>query len=496
MKSAPDDSAPPPPESLKGRVARGGIATALGTGLRSLIDLGATLVIVRLISPEAFGWVAMVVAITGLIDMFKDMGLATVTIQSPTISDGQLSVLFWLNVGLGAALTLLTAALAPALAWIYGEPTLVDITLALSLSMLIGSVAIQPLALLRRRLQFERVVMVEFAATAVGAMSVVSGALAGLGVWALVLRQLLRPLTLAVAATLAAGRWPGLPRRAPVRELLAAGGRLTGFQVTNYIERNLDNALIGRFSGAFDLGCYTRAYDLLRLPLSQIGGPAASIALPALSRLISEGARYREAYLKILRSILLLTVPIYLFLVICADWIIPLAFGPQWDRAIPMFRWLGVALLVKPISYTTGWLFISQGRMRELLRWGLLATGIAAASFVVGLPWGAVGVAAAYSLTDVLIRAPILFYWVGRSGPVRTGDLLRAGLPIALSAALVAPSLLGLRAWLPETTPLWASCLAGAVVTLLLTVLGMSVVPGGRRTFTDAIDLFRRKRTP
>ena len=258
MNAASNDSTPPPPpESLKGRVARGGIATALGTGLRSLIDLGATLVIVRIISPEAFGWVAMVVAITGLIDMFKDMGLATVTIQAPKITDAQLSVLYWLNVGIGAGLMSITAALAPALAWLYDEPSLVDITLALSLSMLLGSFAIQPVALLRRKLQFERVVLVEFAATAVAAGTVITAALAGLGVWALVLRQLSRSLTLAVAATLAARRWPGLPRRTAVRELLAAGGRLTGFQVTNYIERNLDNALIGRFSGAFDLGCYT-----------------------------------------------------------------------------------------------------------------------------------------------------------------------------------------------------------------------------------------------
>jgi len=82
------------------------------------------------------------------------------------------------------------------------------------------------------------------------------------------------------------------PRNASLRELLQMGRHVTGFQVANYVERNLDNVLIGRFVGALQLGCYARAYDLLRLPLQQIADPAGTVAMPTLSRLISEPERY------------------------------------------------------------------------------------------------------------------------------------------------------------------------------------------------------------
>jgi PST family polysaccharide transporter len=218
------------------------------------------------------------------------------------------------------------------------------------------------------------------------------------------------------------------------------------------------------------------------------------VALPALCRLISgDPERYRDAYLRVLRSLLLVTIPVYVFLISYADLIVPLAFGEQWLRAIPMFQWLGLALLVKPIAYTTGWLFISQGRMQELLRWGALAVLLAAASFVAGLPWGATGVAAAYTLVDVFIRAPILFWWVGRSGPVKSLDLLKAAAPIGAASILVALCLYAARWLIPAETAAWLVCLAGVFLTLLVSVGAMTVVPGGRRTFTDAIKLFRQR---
>ncbi len=480
-------------DSLKSSVMRGGRAVGIATGLRSLIDLGATLTVARLLTPREFGLVGMVVAITGFVDLFKDLGLATVTIQRENISEEQLSALFWLNAASGFGLMVLTAAVAPLVSWGYGEPTLLNITLALSLPLFLSGISVQHQALLRRELRFQRLAVVQIVGTLVGVVVVIVAALAGLGLWALVLRQVCSQLASAVAAWLCVRWWPGWPKRADVRSLVGMGGHVTGFQVTNYIERNLDDVLIGRFAGATELGCYSRAYELLRLPLQQLGEPAGTVALPTLSRLNHDPARYREAYLRIAQPLLLVTIPLCPLLLFSADWIVSIAFGSQWKETVVMFQWLGVSLLVKPISYSCGWLFVSQGRTQELWRWGVVATALAVASFLVGLPWGAVGVAASYGILDLLVRAPLLFYWIGRRGPVKTRDLVDLALPAWACAAAIAVALLGLRYVLSSAVPAPVGLL---LATLLSVAVGgglMLAFPSTRTALRDMAELFGRK---
>lgn len=480
--------------AIRSRVARGGLAVGASTIVRSLLEFSATLVTARLLTPNDFGLVGMVLAIVGFVDMFKDLGLATITVQREHLSRDELSGLFWLTAALGTGLALLTAAAAPLISWGYAQPALTKITLALSSCLFLSALSVQHQALLRRELKFERLAIVQSIGTLASVVTVIGGALAGLGVWALVLKQIAGPLASGVGAWIAMRWQPGVPRRTGLRELMRMGSHVTGFQVANYVERNLDNVLIGRFAGALDLGCYARAYDLLRLPLQQVADPAGTVALPTLSRLAADPPRYRDAYLRMARSVLLFTIPLTPFLVICGDWLIELAFGNQWLPAIPMFRALGMGLLVKPLSFTLGWLLVSQGRTRELFRWGILATTIAVISFAVGLRWGAVGVAASYCATDTLLRTPVLIHLVGRQGPVTVGDLVRLLMQPWLCAASVAGALLVLRHFGGGGMRPALGCALGALTTLGVTWAVTWATPGGRSSVRDLIALFGRKK--
>src|SRR5438046_8051456 len=119
-----------------------------------------------------------------------------------------------------------------------------------------------------------------------------------------------------VAGVWTACKWrPGLPTRgAGVRSMLAYGGNLTGFNVMTFFARNTDNALIGKFWGAYQLGVYSRAYQLLLMPMSQINNPLVAVAVPALSRLTDSPERYRAAYLKIVEKIAMITMPGIVFM--------------------------------------------------------------------------------------------------------------------------------------------------------------------------------------
>jgi PST family polysaccharide transporter len=196
--------------------------------------------------------------------------------------------------------------------------------------------------------------------------------------------------------------------------------------------------------------------------------------MPALGRLRNEPDRYRAVYLRVLEKIALVTMPGVALLIATSDWVIRLVLGPGWEGAAVIFTYLGIAALVQPASNTTGWLFVSQERGRDMFRWGLISTGISVLAILAGLPWGAVGVAAAYAVTDLIVKTPFLFWFVGRSGPVRSGDFYRSLSAPALAAGATLGSVLLLRHWIsfgrPLTGLLVATSLAAAASLTVLFV--------------------------
>jgi O-antigen/teichoic acid export membrane protein len=129
------------------RTARGGAITIFSQGTKFFLSMVGTVILARLLTPEDYGLVGMVAVVTGFIAIFKDLGLSVATIQKAEINNQQISTLFWINISLSAAIMLFTAAIAPAIAWFYGEPKLTAITIAYAAGFLFGGIAVQHEAL-------------------------------------------------------------------------------------------------------------------------------------------------------------------------------------------------------------------------------------------------------------------------------------------------------------------------------------------------------------
>jgi len=479
---------------LKGRALRGGAAALSGQIVQFAIQTVSTVALARLLTPSAFGLVAMVSAVTGFLAIFQSLGLSQATIQKPDINQDEVSALFWINVAVSFALALVVVALAPVLALFYHQPRLADITVVLSLGFVFGGLGIQHQAILQRQMRFTTLAAINVASYSAGVAVAVAMALEGAGYWALVALPLV-PNAATTAAWWVACRWrPGRPRRtAGLRDLLAFGGYLTGFNMVNYFARNLDNVLIGWRWGPAPLGLYSRAYSLLLMPLQQISAPISSVAVPTLSRLQDDPDRYRRAYRQVLEKLTLLTGPLVAFLIGTSGWIIAVVLGPQWHDAAGIFTWLGIAAVVQPIANTTGWLFITQHRGREYFTWGVIGSAMTVASFVIGLPHGPVGVAAAYAVSGLLVRTPVLIWYVGRRGPVSARDIVAASLRPSLMALAVLAAILTLRLGFPGLRPVPGLALAAAVSgAIVVPVLAFSRL--GRDTVADIRYLIGRRK--
>jgi PST family polysaccharide transporter len=462
---------------LGGRSARGGAVTMASQGIKFFTGMAATVVLARLLTPQDYGLIGMVAVVMGFISIFKDMGLSAATIQKEEINRDQISTLFWINVAVSILLMVLTAVLARAVAWFYGDTRLALITLCLSTGFLFGGLTVQHEALLRRQMRFTALAAIEILSVLVG--------LVVAHYWALVINQLVQGLSYAIGIWLVCGWRPGRPAAySGVRSMFAFGRNLTGFHIVNYFARNLDNMLIGKFWGSSQLGLYAKAYQLLLLPIDQINSPIAAVAIPALSRLTDSPERYRKAYLRILEKIAMVTMPGMAFMIATSDWIVSLVLGPKWAAVSRIFALLAVAGLVQPILNTAGWLYITQGRTHHMFQFGLIGSTIIIVSIVAGLPWGPTGVALTYSLTFLFIMTPLVFWYAGREGPVRSHDFYRTVAPFACASLFSLLVSLGFRRWSGIHNPVLglSACLpisAGAAL------LALMVIPAGKSAILD-----------
>ena len=479
-------------DNMKGHSVRGGAATLAAQGISFALRVGSTAVLARVLTPADFGLIAMVIAVIGFADLFRDFGLSIATIQREQITHDQVSSLFWINVALSAFLLLVMSAFAPVTAWFYGEPELVGITIALSSTFLIGGLAVQHQALLRRQMRFVSLAVIQVSSFAVGVLMGIAAALTGIGYWALVVMHVAQSATY-TAIVWYMTRWvPGPPRlRSGIQSMVTFGGNVTGFHFSNYFARNTDKILIGWYWGALSLGLYSRAHALVLLPLLYLNGPVSAVTVPALSRLQSSPSRWANYYLQAISGVMLCAAPLIAFLLVSANDIILFVLGPQWQDAVGIFRWLSISALAQVLCNSTTWLYTSLGHGRRMLGWGLATSLICVLAFIIGLPFGTTSMAAIYSVAFLLLTWPSVVYACSGTS-LRPTAVVKAITPQVTSAILAAAFTFLCRSYfLPELRGF--SAIAFATCTFLpVYVGGVACFPNVRNLASAFMSSFGR----
>ena len=298
-------------KDLKQKTIQGGLARLGAQGLNFALRLGSLMVLGRLLGPKDYGLVGMVTAFTGVLGLFRDFGLSSAAVQRATVTEEQISTLFWINILVGALLALLTAAMAPAMAAFYHEPQLIPVTAVIGLGFLFNAAGVQHSVLLQRQMRFTTLAVISTISLIVGTALAIAGAKAGYGYWALVAMTVTSPLVATIGFWLAAGWVPGMPRRRTgVRSMMRFGGTVTLNGLLAYLAYNAEKILIGRFWGADAIGIYGRAYQIVNIPTDNLNSAVGELAFSALSRLQDDLNRLKSYFLKGYSLVLGLTLPI------------------------------------------------------------------------------------------------------------------------------------------------------------------------------------------
>jgi O-antigen/teichoic acid export membrane protein len=432
-------------------------------------QLLAVIVLARLLPPADFGLVAMATVVTGFANLFRDMGSAAAIIQRRDPNPQLLDSLFWLNLVFGFGTALLLWLIAPLVALGFSEPRLKEVLWLLLLIFPLTSIGVVHQALLERASHFRPLAIIESSAAIIGLFGAVLAAQAGWGAFSLVLQNLLAVLITSTGVWLVSKWRPHFNwNTSEILGVLGFGGNLVGFNVFNYLIRNMDNLLIGRFLGSTDLGYYSTAYRLMLWPLQNISSVVGRALFPVFSRLQVDRGRLASAYIRATAATTLITAPMMFGFFVLREPFVMVALGERWLPMAEVLAWLVPVGLLQSVGTTVGSLYLATGRTDVMFKWGVGAGLLVIPAFAIGLHWGITGVAAAYFFVSLLLFLP------GLAIPFRLVDLqlstvLWKLVPALATAFFMALLLFALNAAWPVDT----DRVGQTVRLVLLTVIGI-----------------------
>jgi PST family polysaccharide transporter len=486
-----------PSAGLRRAAVRGAGATVFAAGISFAVQLGAMVVLARLLTPADFGVVAMVTTFSLLLESFGMAGFTDAILQKEDVTHGMASNLFWINIAGAIILASGFAAAGGLLANFYHDALVRGVAEAMAGVIVINSLATVPTALLQRGMRFGTASSISVAARIAQVTASIALALTGWGFWALVAGYFASRVT-RVAGAFGACRWlPGWPGRATgTGESLAFGLKIYARYAMGYGVNNTDNLLVGWRFSASALGFYKKAYDIFVLPANQLTAPVWSVVITTLSRVRQDTAQYRRYLLGAIGVVAFAGMGTGADFTLVGRDLVRFLLGPQWSEAGRILQFFGPGIGVMLLYAATGWIHVSIGRPDRWLRWGVVELLLTTGLFIAALPFGPRGVAAAWTVAYFLLAIPG-FWYAGKPINLRAGTVLSAvwryfaASVVALGAAHFIARSLAWFAAAPGAFGALERAVWGTVVFAALYAAAVIALHGGLAPFRQLGSLIR-----
>jgi polysaccharide transporter, PST family len=476
-----------------------GVIFIAARGANIFVQLASTILLARILSPHDFGLVAMVVALVGFAPMLIDLGTSEASTQKTHITEADISALFWLNIAISVVLTVALVGGSTAVAAFFGEPALTGIALALSATFILTALSTQHYALMRRAMQFRHIATIDISTNLIGTIVSVAMALTGWGYWSLVAKPVVTGALTAIFVWISCGWVPGRPRfSSNVRELVGFGLGVTGFTMTDYLAKSADRLAIGYFLGAGPLGYFQNAFTIYSNLLSILTEPLHNIAASSLSKLRHDMDELKRSWTTALSSLNFFSAPAFAILAVTGQDFVVLLLGQKWAPAGPLLCIFAVRGIAHCVERTMGWLHVASGRADRWMWWGVYSAVFQLLAVAVGLWFGVVGVALAYTVAMFALFVPALVY-AGHPVGIKARDVLQAVGPQTVAALFAAAVGFAVQLQiLGELSPFMRLFISGMVclATYLAVVVGVFRVTGPLHLVFSVLRDFRSVRSP
>jgi len=455
-------------QPLGGRVVTGArwiVLLRVGTMATTWVT---AIALARLLLPSQYGLVGMAMVLVSILTVFQESGLHAALIQRRDRIQEAVDAASLYAPVVGLALGFLCLGAAPLAGTFFHRQEVTDLVRGLSVVFVLRGFSQVPMALVQKELRFRAFATVSLAGNLLQTAVAIALAASGAGAWSAI------GGLIAFEGWCALLMWPICPLRPhplraswqALRELLGYGRNLVGVNISLMIYSYVDIAVIGRFLGPASLGAYTIGYQTGKQPVANVTYASNQLVFPAYAKLQSEPERFRRAYLRTLRFITTLSVPIGFGLAAVSGEFVRVVYGDRWHAAAPVLSIMALMGVVLSVTATMGEVLKATNRPGLFFRLSLLQTVLVVAGVLLLYRFGIAAVAAAVA-GSVTLTGLLVTRFVARFLDIPPGEWLRTLLPPMAAGLVMVAGILSTRAALGQVTST-----ATAPVLLLLVVEG------------------------
>lgn len=429
-----------------------------------------TLVVIRLLEPADYGVTAVAAVFVSLLATVAEMGLGAAMIQARSLDDSEAGSVAAASIMLNIGCVIFIVVMSPLLGILYGDARVGSIASLSALSLVLAAVATVPESLLYRDMKFKRIALSEVTSAVVASIATLLMALAGFGVWSLVLGPL-SGSAVRTALVVGMSRWIR-PRFSlnGIANYLRFGGALTGGRLAWQASQQCDVLIGGHYLSEALLGLYAVSVHLARMPLSKVMSVINQVAFPAVARMQTDPGALASHAIQAIWLLSFLAVPVLWGLSAVAPELVLVFLGEHWSQASAPLQLAAFAIPAQLYANIMSTLLSGMGRADTELRNMLTALGLTLLGVLVGARMGIVALTAGWSIAAIVALA-MNFPRTNRALGLDLGAIFRATRAPLMAGLSMYAAVTACRYLLDEATNLLRlGCLIvlGATVYLIV----------------------------
>jgi O-antigen/teichoic acid export membrane protein len=350
-------------DSLKAKVFRGGVWLGLGSTLEQASRFGRNMLLTRILAPEAFGTMAIVMSATSVLASFLDVGAREALIQSPRgTEDGHVGATWWLCFGRSAFFYVCLFFLAPVGSWFYGNAQLTPLLRVAGLGLLLEGMMSTRVFVATKEMKFRKVAAITHGGGIIGVLTTIILSFILRDVWALVFGYLAENaarciLSYVVCPFIPPLRWD----MGPIRELLGFSRGVFGLAILNLIFTRADIFVLAKMYPPAVLGVYAIAVFLVQTPTTFVINLLGGTMMPAFTHVQNDPSRMNRILLQLTAAIFLVGMPFLVFLSFCGRSLLTVTYGQRYGGAAGPLIVAGCAALLNVANAQITTMFYAKG---------------------------------------------------------------------------------------------------------------------------------------
>jgi O-antigen/teichoic acid export membrane protein len=352
----------------------------------------ATIYIARILIPEDYGLMGMATLITGYAEIFAEMGLGAAIIQRKEVTQKELSTLFVFTLFLGVLLAVLCLPVAHLTAYIMKQPRLIPLTSSVAFIFLFSSIRIVPFNLLRKKVKFKQLGIVEIISTLISVLMMVFLARTGFGVWTLVFGLIIKSGTHTLCTFFACKWWPKLHfSMAELKDYLSFGTVVMFGGSVFYIYSNIAVFFAGRVWPASMVGLYDFGKELAGIPAAKILPLVREVSYPVFARLKDENiSEFNRFFIRVTKIMAFIFFPVYIAGALLAHELILVMLDKKWENATGVFIYFCIFQIMVVLTKINGDCLQAKGKPKYELYFYTILTIILGVGYWLSAPSGLV----------------------------------------------------------------------------------------------------------